>query len=204
GQERRQRGPPQGRRGPRQDRGGRQVLRSHPHRRRQRRQDRSRGAQRRSRGPGQHGSGRRGSLADAQGLEQETTRQDVFEAAQCGHREDRGEVAKRANASGPDVGLAEFLVTRRGRRGWAWLFGRKSMTIPGVPDEDLLRLHWNYGGGRGAVGYRHIPSGITVARDCLPDVPTRQFYEEALAELERQLRERGLLLSTGETDADLR
>jgi hypothetical protein len=76
------------------------------------------------------------------------------------------------------------------------------MLIPGVPDEDLERLHWNHGGGRGAAGYRHVPSGITVARECLPDVPTRLFYEEALAELEQELRERGLLSKNGETRGD--
>lgn len=75
--------------------------------------------------------------------------------------------------------------------------GSNSMLIPGVPDEDLERLHWNDGGGRGAAGYRHVPSGITVARECLPDIPTRHFYEEALAELERMLRERGLVSSNG-------
>jgi hypothetical protein len=71
------------------------------------------------------------------------------------------------------------------------------MLIRGVPDEDLTRLHWNYGGGRGAAGYRHVPSGITVAREYLPGVPAWPFYEEALAELERQLCERGLLSKSG-------
>ena len=67
------------------------------------------------------------------------------------------------------------------------------MLIPGIPDEDLERLHWNCDGGRGAAGYRHVPSGITVARECLPDVPTGQFYEAALAELKRELGKLGLL-----------
>ena len=81
---------------------------------------------------------------------------------------------------GRDVGLRE-------------LFGEQNMHIPGMPDEDLVRLHWNYGGGRGTVGYRHIPSGIMVTRECLPDVPVRLFYQEALTELERILREKHLI-----------
>jgi hypothetical protein len=67
------------------------------------------------------------------------------------------------------------------------------MLIPGVPEEDLERLHWNYGGGRGAVGYRHIPSGITVARECSPDVPNSFFDREALTELVRVLLEHNLI-----------
>jgi hypothetical protein len=78
------------------------------------------------------------------------------------------------------------------------------MLIPGIPDEDLERLHWNYGGGRGAAGYRHIPSGITVARECPPGVPTRHVYEAALAELQRKLREQGLLSNGGGKSAEAR
>jgi hypothetical protein len=76
------------------------------------------------------------------------------------------------------------------------------MLIPGISDEDLERLHWNCGGGRGAAGYRHIPSGIIVARECLPDVPTRHVYEAALAELKRELRKQGLLSNDDGTSAE--
>jgi hypothetical protein len=62
------------------------------------------------------------------------------------------------------------------------------MLIPGVPDNELERLHWNYGGGRGAIGLRHKPSGITVCRECLPDVPVSQLAEQLKAELEDKLR----------------
>jgi hypothetical protein len=41
------------------------------------------------------------------------------------------------------------------------------MVIPGVSDTDLEHLHWNYGGSKGALGLRHVPSGITVSRHCL-------------------------------------
>jgi hypothetical protein len=66
------------------------------------------------------------------------------------------------------------------------------MLIAGIPDADLERIHWRYGGGRGAVGYRHVPSGITAVRECL-DLPVRHYCAEALTELERKLREQGLL-----------
>jgi hypothetical protein len=67
--------------------------------------------------------------------------------------------------------------------------------------EALRGLHWN-SGGRGAIGYRHVPSDITVICECLPDVPVRHFYEEALAEFPRQLRERVSSRATMWTGAD--
>ena len=76
------------------------------------------------------------------------------------------------------------------------------MLIPGIPNEDLERLHWNHGGGLGAAGYRHVPSRLTVTRECLPDIPTRRFYDEALAELEWQLRQRGILSNNDPTNAN--
>jgi hypothetical protein len=67
------------------------------------------------------------------------------------------------------------------------------MRIPGVDDEDLERLHWRHGGGRGALGYRHLPSGISVYRECPPGVPVRAIDTELLVELQEALRSRGLL-----------
>jgi hypothetical protein len=67
------------------------------------------------------------------------------------------------------------------------------MLIPGIPDTDLELLHWNHGGGRCTVGIRHKPSGITVERECPPDVPVRLCYAAALAQLVRELRQRGLI-----------
>lgn len=65
--------------------------------------------------------------------------------------------------------------------------------IVGVPNADLEIIHWNYGGGgRGAVGIRHVPSGITAVRECL-ELPVRHYRDEALAELERELRQQHLL-----------
>jgi hypothetical protein len=67
------------------------------------------------------------------------------------------------------------------------------MSIPGIPDEHLERFHENYGRGRGALGYRHLPSGIVVYRICPPDIPHLQIDQELVAELKEKLRERGLL-----------
>jgi hypothetical protein len=67
------------------------------------------------------------------------------------------------------------------------------MLIPGIPDADLERLHWRHGGGRSTAGIRHKPSGITVERECPPDVPVRRCYEAVLVQLVRELRERGLI-----------
>jgi len=64
--------------------------------------------------------------------------------------------------------------------------------VPGIPNEEVHLMHWNYGGGRGATGYRHVPSGITVGRECPPNVPIRQVDKEALAEFIQVLRERGI------------
>jgi hypothetical protein len=67
------------------------------------------------------------------------------------------------------------------------------MLIPGVADTDLQRLHRNYGDGQGAGGYCNVPSGVTVIQNFLPGKPVLDYYEDALAELESKLRERGPL-----------
>jgi hypothetical protein len=68
------------------------------------------------------------------------------------------------------------------------------MIIPGVSDEDHLeQLHWNRGGGRGAAGYRHVPSGLRVTRECLRTSPFGTFMKRQWRKLARELRARGLL-----------
>jgi hypothetical protein len=67
------------------------------------------------------------------------------------------------------------------------------MRIPGVADTDLVQMHWNYGGGRGAIAHRHVPSGITVRRECPPDVSVHQLDSELLVELTDKLRAAGIL-----------
>ena len=65
------------------------------------------------------------------------------------------------------------------------------VVIAGVPEIEVERLHWNYGGGRGAVGLHHRPSGVTVARECPPDTPSWQLLQELEVELAAKLRNHG-------------
>jgi hypothetical protein len=62
------------------------------------------------------------------------------------------------------------------------------MRIPGIPEEHLERFHENYGHGQGALGYRHLPSGIVVYRICPPDTPHLQIDQELVAELQFAIR----------------
>jgi hypothetical protein len=75
------------------------------------------------------------------------------------------------------------------------------MLIPGVPDNELELLHWNYGGGRGAVGLRHTPSGITVYRECLPNTCVWQQIRTLKVELEDKLRIMGSCRPAAEPEA---
>lgn len=74
--------------------------------------------------------------------------------------------------------------------------------MEGILDEHLARYHWNYGNGRGALGYRHLPSGVSVYRDCAPAVPVRGIDAELLIELQEELRSRGILSSETRTNQD--
>ena len=67
------------------------------------------------------------------------------------------------------------------------------MRIPGVQDNELCRLHWNYGKGRGALGLRHEPSGLTVFRECTPGIPVLQIMRELESELRTKLQNAGLI-----------
>jgi hypothetical protein len=67
------------------------------------------------------------------------------------------------------------------------------MCIPGIDVKHLERQHWCYAGGRGALGYRHLPSGGLVLHECPPGVPVRVIDAELLAELQEKLRLRGVL-----------
>jgi hypothetical protein len=65
--------------------------------------------------------------------------------------------------------------------------------IPGVPDGHLVRQHWNLGGGRGILEYRHLPSGISVCRPCPAGVPLQVIDTGLLAELGERLQAEGIL-----------
>ncbi len=67
------------------------------------------------------------------------------------------------------------------------------MSISGVPDEHLERHHWKGSEGRGALGYLHRPTGISVYRECSPGVSVHAIDAELLIELREALRSRGIL-----------
>ena len=67
------------------------------------------------------------------------------------------------------------------------------MSISGIPEEHLARTHWRHGGGRGALGYVHRPTGISVYRECSPGVSVHAIDAELLTELREALRSRGIL-----------
>jgi hypothetical protein len=73
---------------------------------------------------------------------------------------------------------------------------------PGIPDEHLERIHWNYGGGKGALGFRHIPSGITVARECPRGVPIVDIDRELQAELKEKLLRAGIIRGEAQTGGE--
>lgn len=76
--------------------------------------------------------------------------------------------------------------------------GASTTSNPDVPDEHLARHHWNDGGGRGSLGYTHLPSGIKVWRQCPPGVPVHIVDAELRAELAERLRSDGSLSTEGD------
>jgi hypothetical protein len=70
------------------------------------------------------------------------------------------------------------------------------MRIDGVPDYEMERFHWNNGHGKGAIGLRHKPSGITVTRECPSDVPVLRLEEELWVELKVKLEAAGVIGKT--------
>jgi hypothetical protein len=76
------------------------------------------------------------------------------------------------------------------------------MVIPGIPDDQLERLHWYLGPGKGnEYAYRHIPSGIMVGGTCPPQMKILQFDQQLIAELKEKLTVAGIIKST-ETDGE--
>jgi hypothetical protein len=74
--------------------------------------------------------------------------------------------------------------------------------MPGIPDDELVRLHWNHGRGEGSsVGLRHRPSGITVTRECAPNAHVHEIAQELIVELSDKLRTAGLV--SPDTDTEL-
>jgi hypothetical protein len=77
---------------------------------------------------------------------------------------------------------------------FGWHITGRSMIISGIPDSHLERIHWNYGGGRGAIGLRHLPSGIIVTRECLPNDSTLKLAKELVVELREKLLQARILV----------
>ncbi len=74
------------------------------------------------------------------------------------------------------------------------------MRIPGVPDDQLAWIHWNYGNGRDAMACRHEPSGTVVPREYPPNLPIQDIAQALIAELREKLTEKASwLLTIGET-----
>jgi len=71
------------------------------------------------------------------------------------------------------------------------------MVIPGVPDDQLERLHLYLGPGKGSTyAYKHLPSGITVCAAKPPQVKVHLFHQQLIAELTAKLRAAGVLKGT--------
>ena len=73
------------------------------------------------------------------------------------------------------------------------------MAIAGVRDEDLVRFHSRSGGGRGELGYRHLPTGIVVCRPTCPDTPVVELDRALQVELRDRLIRAGFLTGDGPT-----
>ncbi len=80
--------------------------------------------------------------------------------------------------------------------------------IHGIPEDDLARIHWYLGPGKGSeYAYKHIPSGIMVGGRKPSDMKTHEFVEQLFAELVEKLKAAGIiraLIEIGECVFDKR
>jgi hypothetical protein len=68
------------------------------------------------------------------------------------------------------------------------------MLEPGIPDDQIERIHWWLGPGNGSeYAYRHLPSGITVGGSCPPQMTVLQFDQQLFAELVEKLKTAGII-----------
>ncbi len=68
------------------------------------------------------------------------------------------------------------------------------MSIHGIPDDHLERLHLYLGPGKGSqVVYKHIPSGIMVGGAKPPQMKALEYEKQLLAELTEKLKASGIL-----------
>ncbi len=71
------------------------------------------------------------------------------------------------------------------------------MMIHGIPEDQLERIHWYHGPGKGSsYAYKHLPSGIVAGGRKPPAMKTHEFDRQLLAELVEKLKAAGILSTT--------
>jgi hypothetical protein len=66
--------------------------------------------------------------------------------------------------------------------------------IHGIPNDDIERIHWWLGPGKGSeCGYKHLPSGIMVRGARPPDMSAHQFDRRLFAEFLEKLKAAGIV-----------
>jgi hypothetical protein len=71
------------------------------------------------------------------------------------------------------------------------------MILPEIPDDDLERLHWYLGPGKGSeYAYKHVPSGIMVGGTKPTDMKIHEFDQLLIAGLRAKLKAAGLITGT--------
>lgn len=66
--------------------------------------------------------------------------------------------------------------------------------IHGIPEDDLERIHWYLGPGKGSeCAYKHVPSGIIVGGRKPAEMTAHEFDEQLFAELVEKLRAAGII-----------
>jgi hypothetical protein len=71
------------------------------------------------------------------------------------------------------------------------------MSIPGILDDHLERLHVYLGPGKGSeYYYKHIPSEIMVGGTKPPQMKIHEYEKQLLADLAEKLKAAGLINST--------
>ncbi len=68
------------------------------------------------------------------------------------------------------------------------------MLRSGLLDEDVERIHWYLGLGKGSeYAYKHLPSGIMVGGTCPPNMTVLEFDQQLFAEFVEKLKTAGIV-----------
>jgi hypothetical protein len=71
------------------------------------------------------------------------------------------------------------------------------MVIPGIPDDQLERIHYYLGPGNGSgYAYKHIPSGILAGGTKPPQMNIHQFDLRLIADLTEKLKAAEIISET--------